>query len=322
MATFDATQKVENMHHKNYVCDYCDYKTFKITDYNKHLLTRKHSLATNANQMSPQKLWSCICNKSFKHSSSLSRHKKKCTQTEICTGIQNVNPGENYDDEEGEFQLITKDMVVKLIKENGEIKHLLCKQSEKIDEQHKQITEMLPKINAVTNIQNAHIKQSAHIKQNFNINIFLNEKCKDALNMDEFINKIEITLDQLDITKNKGLLEGLSNVFLENMKKLSVYERPIHCTDVKRETLYIKNDDNWEKDKDNTKIKRAIKNTSNKQYKTLQQWKKVNPDFYEIDEKQDYFAKTISAIGKPLNVVDEKIIKKICTNTYIKSDSE
>ena len=304
-----------------HVCELCDFKCSKYSNYKKHLATAKHRFNENGNEKMPKNALSnnvCnFCGKEYKFISGLSRHKKKCIkkqelENKLCKDCSDV-------DVASLTSLMTKDMIIDLIKENGIIKELICKQSEKIEKQHKQITEMLPKLNAITNINNT-INNTANIKHKFNINIFLNEECKDALNMDEFISKIEVSLDQLDITKNKGLAEGLSNVILENMNKLSLYERPMHCTDVKRETLYIKENDAWEKDKDKTKIRKAIKSASGKQFKSLSKWTHENPDFKEDDMKQDYFARALSVIGKPTDTIDDKVIKKICSNTYLKGE--
>ena len=299
-----------------YYCSKCDFRCSKKSNYEAHLLTRKHNYGNNDNKKMPKNAtaYMCnICNKEYKFASGLSRHKKKCFESqELCqpiteTSLINTNI----------VNSLSKDMIVDLIKENSEIKELICKQSEKIEEQNKQITELLPKINNTTNINN-HITNNANVKQKFNINIFLNEQCKDALNMNDFINQIEVSLDQLDITNSKGLAEGLSNVLLESISKLSLYERPVHCTDIKRETLYIKDNNSWEKDSNKSKIKKAIKEASNKQYKTLQQWTQENPDLDENDKKQKYFAKTISAMGKDNDKTEDKVIKKICSNTYLK----
>ena len=299
-----------------YYCSKCDFRCSKKSNYEAHLLTRKHNYGNNDNKKMPKNAASymcSICNKEYKFASGLSRHKKKCFESqELCqpiteTTLINTNI----------VNSLSKDMIVDLIKENSEIKELICKQSEKIEEQNKQITELLPKINNTTNINN-HITNNANVKQKFNINIFLNEQCKDALNMNDFINQIEVSLDQLDITNSKGLAEGLSNVLLESISKLSLYERPVHCTDIKRETLYIKDNNSWEKDSNKTKIKKAIKEASNKQYKTLQQWTQENPDLDKNDKKQEYFAKTISAMGKDNDKTEDKVIKKICSNTYLK----
>ena len=215
---------------------------------------------------------------------------------------------------------ITQETIVKLISENNDIKNLLVTQQQQLLEQHKQIGiqqkqlgDMVPKMgNNITN------NNTANIKQKFNINIFLNEKCKDAINMNDFIKQIQLTLDNLDFTKNNGLTEGLSNIFIENMNKLSLYERPLHCTDTKRETLYIKEEDKWTKDDNKEKIKNAIKKASTKNYNALEEWKSKNPDFTNDDLKQEYFSNVISTIGKTSEQIDDKIIKNLCKETYIK----
>ena len=138
--------------------------------------------------------------------------------------------------------------------------------------------------------------------------------------MSDFIKSIEVSLEQLDLTKTKGLEKGITQVIMDNMNKLSVHERPLHCTDSKRETLYIKDDDKWEKDKDKTKIKEVIKKASNKNYMALQNWRKENPDYLDDDSKAIYYAKAMSAAGKPIDGIDQKIIKNVCKQTYVKED--
>jgi len=154
--------------------------------------------------------------------------------------------------------------------------------------------------------------------QKFNIQVFLNEKCKDAINMSDFIKSIEVSLQQLDYTKHNGLVNGLSNVIIENMNKLGLYQRPIHCTDLKRESLYIKDDDNWEKDINKEKIKRVIKDVSTKQFYALSKWTKENPDFQNNENKQNYYTHALVAIANNKQHNDDKIIKKLCTSSYIK----
>jgi hypothetical protein len=131
------------------------------------------------------------------------------------------------------------------VKTNKEMREIIIKQQD-------QISELLPKIgnNFITNNNN---------NNKFNIQVFLNERCKDAINMSDFIKSIQVSLQQLDYTKQNGIVNGLSNVIIENMNKLGLYQRPIHCTDIKRESLYIKDDDNWEKDVNKEKIRKAIK---------------------------------------------------------------
>ena len=270
----------------------------------------------------------CECGKIYKHRQSLSLHKKKCDglQANHCIEINENNEYDNnneydyeYDNEyenkynndnknyknnnnkNSDKKEILKTEIVKLMTENNELK--------------KQIGDLIPKIGNTNNTIN-------NINQKFNIQIFLNEQCKDAINMNDFIKSIEISLEHLDVTKNSGLANGLSNAIIENMNKLSLYERPLHCTDIKRETLYIKDNDSWEKDKSKEKIKKAIKNISNKQYKALKEWTEINPDFNNDDNKQEFFAKTLSVIGKDIDNVDDKIIKNICNKIYVKDKIE
>ena len=304
----NANKKCSKNVPKIFICHNCDYKCSKQSILDKHFLTRKHLMLTNANKKCSKNIdgeeFICNCGKIFKHKSSMSRHKKICN-------INDDNNTENNIDISNNF---LKQIVSQVIDENNQIKNILLKENSDfkkiIMKQQDQIGELIPKIgNNNTNIQ-----------QKFNINIFLNEECKEAINMNDFIKSIEISLEQLDIIKNKGLVDGLSNTIVENMSKLSLHKRPLHCTDEKREILYIKNDDVWEKDTKKTHIKQAIKDLSNKQYKTLLNWTKANPDFKEDIDKQEYFSKAVSEIGKISDAVDEKIIKNLCSNYYLKDD--
>jgi len=243
----------------------------------------------------PIKEFTCECGKKYKHRQSLSVHKKKCNFNNLKTEkikIDNDNFGEN--------NLEYKSMFVTMMKENEELR--------------KQVTDLLPKVGNTTNntFNNT-------VNQNLNINVFLNEKCKDALNMSDFIKSIEITLEQLDLTKKNGLVDGLSNAIVEKMNKLSLYERPLHCVDLKHETLYIKENNKWEMDDNKEKIKCVIKKVSNKNYGALQNWKEQNPDFKEDDTKKEYFVQSLSNISKDSKEIDNnKIIKNICENVFIK----
>ncbi len=294
----DATilsQKVANI----YTCNLCDYNTSKHCDYKKHLETVKHKKkenATNATLKVEKVAQSiCECGRQYKHSQSLSRHKKTCEF--LKNNLTNsIIPFEDKDKDKDEDSTIDyKSMFLKILDENMELR--------------KQVTTLIPKVGNNNN---------TNIKQKFNINIFLNEQCKDALNMDEFLKQITVTLENLDVTRSKGLCEGLSNVFIENMNKLSVFKRPLHCTDVKRETLYIKDNDSWEKDNDKSKIRAAIKNASVTQYRNMKQWMDANPDYMDDPDKQEYFIHMVKNCGKSINDIDDKIIKRICSTTYIK----
>jgi len=301
------SDKNEQNEQQIFICKLCDFKTCKKNNYNRHLQTLKHknlsnsdTIVTNSDkneQKEPINIFECICGKKYKYRQGLSYHKKKCSSLNKTTLITIEDKKEILELKEDNKEL--KNMIKELIKENA--KHQL------------QICELIPKIgnnNTTNNTQNNN--------QKFNINVFLNEQCKDAINMSDFIKSLHITIEQLDFTNKNGLADGLSKSIIENMNKLSIYERPMHCTDVKRETLYIKDNDNWSKNGAKEKIKGAIKKASSKNFNALMDWKTVNPDYMNNEDKTDYFTKTISTIGKPTTNIDEKIIKNLCKETYVK----
>ena len=274
-----------------FCCEKCNYNTSIKKDFNKHLLTLKHKNHENSDQennLSQPKLFICNCGKKYKYKQGLSLHKKKCEgeKKEENTIIESDNKD------------TMKDLVFKLINENQELR--------------KTITEMIPKIGNNNNNSNNTINN----KNKFNINVFLNEKCKDALSMDEFINKIEVSMKNLLTTKEKGQTQGITNIIMENMNKLSLYERPLHCTDKKRETLYIKNNE-WEKDENKEYIYKALKSVESKQLKNLNVWLQEHPNYMKNPNEQEEFAKLMSECGKSVEDGKDKIIKKLCDNVYI-----
>ena len=289
----------EQNEQKLFICKLCDFKTCKKNNYNRHILTIKHKKLSNSdkivtnsdkNEQNEQKEtingFECICGNKYKYRQGLSYHKKKCM----------------FKDKESITQNLSQEFVLDVIK----------KQQDQITELTNTIKNMAPLINS--NITN----NTQNNNQKFNINVFLNEQCKDAINMSDFIKSLHITIEQLDFTKQNGLVQGLSKSIIENMNKLSIYERPMHCTDSKRETLYIKEDNEWKKDINKEKIKGAIKKASSKNFNALMDWKTLNPDYMNNEDKTDYFTKTISTIGKSSESIDEKVIKNLCKETYVK----
>ena len=308
---------------KIFRCETCDFNTSNKCNYLKHLDTRKHKTLTKIyldliKVATPT--YDCLCGKSYKHRQSLYSHKKVCLKSETTledtnNNINNVNNDNNINNVNNEIinnaNNDFKDLVCKMMIENNEIKTMLIKENQEL---RSQIKELIPKVgsnNSVTNNNN-------NINNKFNIQIFLNEQCKDAINIKDFIDSIKISLQQLEEIQNKGLVEGLATAILENIGRLSLYERPIHCTDIKRETLYIKHDDIWEKDETKQNIKNAIKELSHKPYCTLKEWLDNNPNYMDDENKQNYFIQTTRSLGHKCDSIDTKVIKKICINTYIK----
>ena len=281
---FENTDNLVQKSTFNYVCEKCNYKSSRKSQYERHLLTAKHKIRINTDEKSSTKLFYCICGKKYKHSQSLYNHKKICNFEESSAIINNEN---NMD---------YKTMFFEIINENKELR--------------KQISEMIPMIGNNNN---------NNIKQKFNINVFLNEKCKDALSMDDFINKIEISMKNLLTTKEKGQTHGISNIIIENMNKLSLYERPLHCTDKKRVTLYVKND-KWEKDENKTIINKALKNVERKQMQNINVWLEQHPNYMKCTKEQEEFAKLLSESGKSVDEGREKIVKNVCDNVFLEKE--
>jgi len=287
------TKKSHNKEHE-YICECCKYITNNKKDFNKHLMTSKHKNNENYNKNVPKIpiLFSCECGKKYIYRASLYNHKKKCN-------VKNITINDECDNTK---ELDYKTMFLQIINENKELR--------------KTITELIPKVG------NNHNTINSHNKNKFNINVFLNEKCKDALSMDEFIDKIEVSMKNLLTTKEKGQTQGITNIIMENMNKLSLYERPMHCTDKKRETLYVKNNE-WEKDDGKIHINKALKKVESKQLKNLNVWLEEHPNYMNNSLEQEEFAKLMSECGKSVDDGREKIIKKLCDNVYIeKTDDE
>ena len=278
-------------------CKNCNFKTCKNNDYKRHLLTDKHKRLQNNDKSGVEnKKYICECGREYKYRQGLYNHRK------TCKGEKKENiiiQSENKDE--------MKELVFKLISENQELKNTVLQENKEL---RKQISELIPKVGNNNNTINSNNKQK------FNINVFLNEKCKDAISMDEFIDKIEVSMKNLLTTKEKGQVYGISNIIMENMNKLSLYERPLHCTDKKRETLYVKNNE-WKKDDSKEHINKALKKVESKQLKNLNVWLEEHPNYMNNSLEQEEFAKLMSECGKSIDDGRQKIIKKLCDNVYI-----
>ena len=277
---------------KEYYCESCNYKCYNKNNFEKHLKTLKHKkcvLEINGNaeveveEKKDERIFCKICDRAFKTNSGLWKHNQICKKP-----LETNNPA------------ISNELIL-----------------EAFTNMTTQFTDAIKGI--APNIGSSNNTNSNNTNQ-FNINVFLNEDCKNAINMSDFIKSIEVSLEQLDLTKRQGLEKGITKVIMDNMSKLSIHERPLHCTDTKRDTLYIKDNDKWEKDQDKTKIKEIIHKTQNKNYPALVKWTEENPDFMKHDDKQLYYAKAMSQAGKPLDNVEDKIIKNICKANYVKDD--
>ena len=265
---------------KIYYCETCDFKCSKQSNYNKHLLTRKHKILTNPNEKMPKNAaaFQCECGKVYKHNSTLSSHKKKCT-----------------------FIIeMTKSEIVPIQSENNDYKHLLMQAMNEMKEQRQEFIDEMKKKDQMLAHKDELMGQmidkvgntTNNTSNNLNINMFLNEECKDAINFSDFIEKIEISHHDLENNAQLGFVNGITKILMDNLKQLNLYQRPIHCTDTKRETLYIKDDNKWGKTDSDKKLEGAIQEVSRKSIGSLLQWKQNNPDYENIDS--DFSKKCIS----------------------------
>ena len=296
-----SNKKVQKLEIKNHFCEICNYKTCRISQYNRHILTAKHLKNTNTTNhelnTTQKSSYTCQCGKIYNHRASLFNHKKKCNyEKEETLKCEIINDAKNNSKLE--------ELIFKLVDENNEFKEIIKKQQD-------QISELIPKVGNNNNTINNN--------QKFNINVFLNEKCKDAISINEFVKSIEITLKNLLTTKTKGLGIGLNDIINENMNKLSVYERPIHCTDKKRETLYVKHD-KWEKDTDKNSTTGMLKSLQLQQIKNLHIWKQEHPNYMDDEDLKHEYMILVNKCTKPLSEHEKKIFKNLCDNTYIKDE--
>lgn len=284
-------------------CKVCDYNTCKKSDYEKHVSTRKHdamvSMETKETKKSPkvaQHNMCSKCKKKYKTRAGLWKHDKKCNIHKNLV-LHDTENGAVLGNTEREMnQVVTKDMFMELINDNKEMIKI-------IKDQQDQIKSMIPKIgNTINNTTN-----------NFNLNVFLNEQCKDAININEFIKSLKITLEDLYFTRKNGITQGISNLMINGLKELDVYKRPIHCTDFKRDIVYIKEHDKWEKDNNNTIMKKTIERVANKQRNKISDWVDLHPNWIEDEKLQYEYLTILNKITEPFED-DDKIEKKIIKN--------
>jgi len=274
----DMAMETEKVAQK-YFCEICDYNTCKNSDWKKHIVTTKHLVATkissNKEENSDKKFICEKCNKEYKNRSGLWKHFKNCNDL-------NLN--------------VIKD---KQINQLSELVKDLLKQNNELVQTIKEIT---PKIGNNTINNNCN-----NTNNTFNLNMFLNEKCKDAINLSDFIASIQFTEDDLKNSRINGAVSTLSNKMIKSLQQLDITKRPVHCTDMKRETLYIKEQEKWEKDENHEKIMEAFGNIAQKQREYLWEWSDANPDTQDVMHPlNDIFHLTNIKVLDPLTKKEEE----------------
>ena len=261
-------------------CKKCDYTSHNKYDFNRHLLTAKHGMDKKKRHQKTQdddvEDFICVCGKKYKYQSGLCKHKHKCKLNTMNLVVEN-----------GEKNLKSSPTV----KTNTNITLEMFNQ---FIEQQQQLVQTMADISKdrVTNYYN-----NCNNKK-MTINVFLNEKCKDAMNLTDFVENVKVSIEDLLYTKEHGYAKGISNIFVKHLKDMDPTERPIHCSDRKRLQFYVKEENKWGKDRDNVKIDKSINNVTRKQIKQLVKWQKNHPD-YENNDKllEEYFKLTRQVMG-------------------------
>jgi hypothetical protein len=299
-----------------FYCEKCDYKCSKKQHFKQHLLTSKHKNdMKNDKKISEnsEDLYKCECGKKYSHQSNLSRHIKKCAKFQKLNEENISFTTEEIEEKSEEENPMNATMILELLKQNNEFKELII-------EQNKKILELVTSSN-VTN--NNNITNNTTNNNKFNLNIFLNEKCKDAFNITDFINGIDVGFKDFENFGRLGYISSISNIFIRELKGLDVYKRPIHCSDLKREVIHVKDNNTWIKDEEKQQMKRAIKLIEHKNVKLIPDWVKANPDSQDYSSKKhDEYNKMLDNVMGEMEDEDnernyEKIIRNVAKEILI-----
>ena len=253
-----------------FTCNNCNFKCSKNSDWGRHLSTAKHKRLINTNDFTPNNNYSCNCGKIYKHMSSLCSHKKKCTYNSVI-----IIDGITINDKDA--------LVLHLLKQNSELHHKIIDMNSNV---HSSITNSNNISHNTTNIDN----------KTFNLNFFLNETCKNAMNISDFVSSIKVNLSDLENTGRQGYIEGISNIIVKNLNNLEDHFRPLHCSDSKREVFYIKDNNAWQKENEEKSIlTKAIKVIANENIKQIKHWRDKYPDCTDSDSKKNnlYFVNLV-----------------------------
>lgn len=276
-------------------CKKCYYFTCKRSNFNRHILTDKHcrihsecELDTNLGEKEQKKPFACICGNAYKFSQGLSKHRKCCNQYIAINGLTK---------KEDTFKMLT-DMVLEVVKQN---KDLITLNTE-TQKQNQELTNKIVEIYGTTtnNTQINNVNHSNNNNKTFNLNMFLNETCKDAMNINEFVDSLQLQLSDLEEVGKLGFVEGISNIIVKNLKALDVHKRPVHCADKKREVIYVKDENKWEKEnEEKVKLRNAIKRIAYKNEKLLPKFKELHPGCnFSASKYADHYSKlVIEALG-------------------------
>jgi hypothetical protein len=306
------------MENPKFYCKNCDFSAAKLCHWKEHILTKKH--ANKSQQKFPAPEFYCeVCDVKCSHSSVLIRHKKTTKHIKTAEAAKISGQSKNV---ESQYVEIIHKLVLdnqRTTSDNQELRNFIVEQSKTIEKIMIQNTEFMIKSLDSNNIITTN-NNTINNNNKFNLNIFLNEQCKDALNFTEFVKNIEISYQDLENNAQLGFVQGISKIFMDNLKQLGINERPIHCTDLKRETMYIKDEDKWTKELDDSKLQKAIQTVSYKSMGKLMEWKQENPEYQDADSEFSKRCMDIqrqSLAGSEREVYYPKVIHVLAKETMV-----
>jgi hypothetical protein len=286
-----------------FYCEKCDYTCSRKFLWEQHITTRKHKMITNDNKMITKNMHFCNCGKSYKYSSGLSRHQKQCKIL-----IEQTEHSHDNNPEPVQLNKVANQEIKEVLSDTDpDIKHILkeiLKENRELKEQMKNIKN--------ENTTNNNTTNNNTTNNNISINVFLNEHCKNAINFSDFINNIEVSIQNVLQTSKLGYIEGISAILMENLKKLEATMRPIHCSDKKRMQFYIKDKNTWAKE-DSKKVEKAITKISNKQIQEINVIDQSNEDY------PDHLSNILGPSDEEIQKKHKReIVKKIGEELFIK----
>jgi len=297
------------------MCNICAYNCSKKSDMDKHDLTAKHvkNVQMMTNHYICDKNHKCECGKQYAYRQGLFAHKKKCAQSSQNNSLNNLE--NTFVPSNAAPPSFDQTIIIELLKQNQEFKELLI-------EQNKTIMDIAAKSGNTGNTTNT-INSNNTTNNKFNLNIFLNETCKDAINMNDFINNMDISLLEFENVGNAGYVNGISEIIVKRLKDLDYTRRPLHCTDLKRETMYIREDDVWNKDTaNNPKLKMMVERVASKNCGKLTEWREENPDCKLLDHQLyetclKIMIQSAGQLGEKQTRMEEKIMKNVAKEVFI-----
>jgi hypothetical protein len=296
---------------QNFICSPCNFICSKKSNYNKHLLTAKHKKALNetCSEVTDEDFQCASCMQYFSSRTTLWRHRKKCQKNAALHNDPTTIP--NCNDESSYF--------LNILKQNSDFKDLILEQNKLIQQQHDSIKQLVAKEPSTQNNYNTITNNN----QNFNLNFFLNTTCKDAINMSEFIENIRVELNELEEIGNNGYVSGMTSMILSRIKNMDVTKRPLHCTDLKRETMYIKENNTWSKETpNNNKLRKMISIVAAHNSDALRIWREKFPECQNWNSPKYEFCikmmrNIVGDVGEEQIKLDNKIIKNIAKHIMI-----